>query len=53
MFSRRKKIVFMEANKYIFKNIFKSLKIDKNKSQNLAKQKICKITLLFKFEVHI
>ena len=33
-----KKIVFMEANN-IFNKIFKSLKIDKNKSQNLAKQK--------------
>ena len=42
----------MEANN-IFKKIFKSLKIDKNKSQNLAKQKKCKITLLYEFEVRI
>ena len=42
----------MEANN-IFKTNFKSLKIDKNKSQNLAKQKKCKITLLYEFEVRI
>ena len=36
--SRRKKVVFMEANN-IFKKILKSLKIDKNNSQNLAQQK--------------
>ena len=40
----------MEANN-IFKRNFKSLKIDKNKSQNFAKQKKIKITLLFEFEV--
>ena len=34
-------LVFMEANNF-FKKILKSLKIDKNKSQNLAKQKKCK-----------
>ena len=50
---QKKTIVFMEANN-IFKKIFKSLKIDKKKSQNLAKQKKkCKITLLFEFEVRI
>ena len=42
----------MEANN-IFKKTFKSLKIDKNKSQNLAKGKKCKITLLYEFEVCI
>ena len=36
--SRRKKVVSMEANN-IFKKKFKSLKIDKNNSQNLAEQK--------------
>ena len=38
MFSRSKNIVFMEA-KNILNFFFKSLKIDKNKSQNLAKPK--------------
>ena len=51
--SRRKKVVFMEANN-IFKKNFKPLKIDKNNSQNLSKQKKkCKITLLYEFEVRI
>ena len=49
----KKKVVFMEANN-IFKKFFKSLKIDKNNSQNLSKQKKkCKITLLYEFEVRI
>ena len=42
----------MEANN-IFKKIFKSLKIDKNNSQNLSKQKKSKITLFYEFEVRI
>ena len=49
-FLEEKKVVFMEANN-IFKKNYKSLKIDKNKTQNLAKQK--KITLLYEFEVRI
>ena len=42
----------MEANN-IFKKFLKSLKIDKSNSQNLAQQKICKITLLYELEVRI
>ena len=54
MLSRRKKVVFMEANN-IFKTFFKSLKIDKNNSQNqLAQQKkivksLCCTNLKFAF----
>ena len=48
-----KKLSSWTEAKNMFKKIFKSLKIDKNNSQNLAKQKICKITLLYELEVCI
>ena len=53
----QKKVVFMEANN-IFKKIFKSLKVDKNNSQNLSKEKknvksLCCTNLKYAFSIFL